>query len=75
MGDPVYDRRRIDELMDGRVASIGREVGEVKSDVRDLDAKVDALSARVTWLFGGLAVVAVIVSILGPIIASRVVGP
>lgn len=69
----AYSRRRIDELTDQRIRDLGREVGILREQVRELDAKVDALSNRIAWLFGGLAVFSFVLNIVGPAIADKIV--
>ena len=66
--DPLYARRRIDELTDRRLLSIEERQRDNGTKLDALDAKVDTLSARLTFLAGGLAVLSVIVNFIAPII-------
>jgi hypothetical protein len=66
-GALAYTRRRIDTLTDQRFVRIETKVDEI-------DRKVDALSNRLAWLAGGLAVLSVLVNIIGPIIVRDIIG-
>lgn len=61
-----YTRRRIDQMTDQRFRSIEGKVDEI-------DRKVDALSNRLAWLIGALAVLSFILNIVGPVIAREIV--
>lgn len=44
----------------------------LEEKVDQLDDKVDALSNRLSWLFGALAMVSVLANIVGPVIANAI---
>ena len=60
-------RRRIDILTDQRFRRLETKVDEI-------DRKVDALSNRLAWLAGGLAVLSIIANIVGPTLAKALLG-
>lgn len=62
--DPLYARRRIDQLTDQRL-------GAIEDQLNKLDGKVDTLSARLTFIAGGLALLSIIVNIIGPAIVNE----
>jgi hypothetical protein len=59
--DPLYARRRIDQLTDERLRDIER-------NQRENGAKLDRLEARLNYIAGGLAVLSVALNILAPVI-------
>jgi hypothetical protein len=69
----AYSRRRIDELNDARVQALGRELGGLRNDVRDLDSKVDKLSNRLAWIAGGIAVLSLLANIIGPVLVRELI--
>jgi hypothetical protein len=66
-GDRAYYRRRIDELMDGRLRNI-------ETAINSLDARADGLDRRLNYFFGGLAVIVVVAQLVGPAIVRAVIG-
>jgi len=66
-GERAYYRRRIDELMDGRLRNI-------EAAINSLDARSDTLDRRLNLIFGGLAVVTVIANLVGPALVRWVTG-
>jgi len=56
----TYDRRRADVLIDHRFDNMEAELGR-------LSAKLDRLEGRINVLFGALAVLSTIGTLLGPI--------
>lgn len=66
MEDPTFhDRRQLEREKERRMVRLEDKVDQ-------LDAKVDALSNRLSWLFGALAVLSLVANIIGPIIVEAV---
>jgi hypothetical protein len=55
---PDYYRRRADAATDRRLDR--------------LEAKVDALSNRLAWIAGGLAVLSIVANVVGPLVVERI---
>ena len=66
-GDRAYYRRRIDELMDGRLKSI-------EHAVNSLDIRSDAVDAKLNRIFGALAIIVVLVNLLAPVLIRWATG-
>lgn len=66
-GQADYYRRRIDELVDGRLIRI-------EDAVRSLDSRADTIDKRLNHIFGGLALIVVIANLLAPTIIEWVSG-
>ena len=72
IADPFYERRRIDQLTDQRLSSIEQRQSDNGKKLDALDDKVDKLSARLSYLFGAIAVLSVLVNFLAPIILNAI---
>ena len=72
IADQSYERRRIGQLTDQRLTGIEARQGENGRKLDDLDAKVDGLNTRLSYLAGGLAVLSIIVNFLAPVILSAI---
>lgn len=66
-GDRAYYRRRIDELMDGRLRNI-------ETAINSLDVRADAADGKLNRIFGALAVLVVLVNLIAPVIFHWIVG-
>jgi hypothetical protein len=70
----AYSRRRIDQLTDRKIDDLGRELGDLRNEMREVDRKVQLLSTRFAWVAGGLAVISFIFNVFGPTIARVLFG-
>lgn len=66
-GDRAYYRRRIDELMDGRLRGI-------ESAIHSLDQRADAVDGKLNRIFGALAVIVILVNIIAPALVRWLTG-
>jgi hypothetical protein len=65
--DKDYYRRRIDVLVDDRL-------GRIETAIAKLDERADHTEGRLNWLFGGLAVISFLGSLVGPPLFRFVTG-
>jgi hypothetical protein len=70
----AYSRRRIDQLTDRKIDDLGRELGDLRDELREVDRKVVQLSTRFAWVAGGLAAVSFVLNVFGPTIARVLFG-
>ena len=66
----TYSRRRIDQLMDERFRDIEGDVSEPRGEVGRVRKDISALSNRLSYLFGGLAVLSFVLNVLGPALVA-----
>lgn len=66
-GAEHYYRRRIDELVDRRLATI-------EEQVNTLDSRLDRLDRRLSYLFGALALLSFLGSVAGPALIHALFG-
>jgi hypothetical protein len=66
-GERDYYRRRVDELLDDRIRGIAHTVNT-------LDGRVDGIDSKLSRVFGGLAVIVFLATIIGPVIVRWLTG-
>lgn len=73
-GDRDYYRRRIDELLDAQVRGLASGIEGLVQAHRVLDDRVDAIDGKLSKIFGGLAVIVLLVNLIAPVVVRWFTG-